>query len=451
MSNLPWWDAPTSTSPISAEVKLPGSKSQTNRALFLGAIVASPLAIRDALSSRDSVLAVRALEQLGVTFSSVSDDILVAHPPKQLQLSGTIDCGLAGTVMRFVPAIAAFGHGSVKFDGDPESYTRPVGPLLDALEQLGAGIEYHGEPGFMPFTLTGIGDKLADVPERIVVDSSDSSQYLSALLLAAPLAPRTLTIEVRGNVPSAAHIEMTTAMLEEQGVKISRTRAGAYLVAAGRPAPTPVQIEPDLSNAGPFLAAAVIAGGTVTVPDWPANTTQAGDAWKMILPQFGAQVVQHGTKLQVSAPGYRPGNSWAGVDLDLSRVGELTPTITALCLLAQSPSQLRGIAHLRGHETDRLRALVTEIERAGGRAEETPDGLIITPQPLHSADFDSYHDHRMAIFGALVGLAVPGCRVQNIATTDKTLPEFPQRWDAMLRGEASPALPSLARAIGMNS
>ena len=447
-----WWDAPSACGPLDSLVKLPGSKSQTNRALILGAIAAAPLTLQDPLMSRDSVLAARALEQLGATFTSAEPGQLTINPVKIPQLQGTIDCGLAGTVMRFVPAVAAFGTGTVTFDGDPQAYSRPVSPLLDALQQLGATVEYLGRPGRLPFRLTGLGaaNEASTLPLRVQIDSSQSSQYLSALLLAAPLAAQSFTVMPAGATPSAAHIEMTVQMLEDVGVAVTHTHGGDYLVAAQRPTGTTLRIEPDLSNAGPFLAAPLITGGQVTVSDWPNETTQAGDAWRVILPQFGAQITQHGHDLRVSAPG-RANDGWDGVDLDLGRVGELAPTVAALCLLAKTPSQLRGIGHLRGHETDRLAALVTQIRLAGGNATETADGIIIEPGPLQPTDFDSYHDHRMATFGALVGLAVAGCRVNNIETTAKTLPDFPQRWKAMLENQVPPPMPSLAGALGYES
>lgn len=439
------WPAPASPGPLAAHVHLPGSKSQTNRALILGATSESPLSIKGPLTSRDTVLAARALTQLGVRYSSPSPDVLVVHGPERFELSGTIDCGLAGTVMRFVPALATFGSGRVTFDGDEAARTRPLQDLLHALTQLGATIEFHGEPGMLPFTLCGRNPDAGQFPVGVTLDSSATSQYLSALLLAAPAGPQSFSINLVAAVPSAAHVEMTTRMLEDQGVETVRTSDDIYLASSRRPAGKPVTIEPDLSNAGPFLAAALICGGEVRLADWPSETDQAGADWAEILPRFGAEVFVHGEDLVVRGP-ERP---WGGIDLDLSRIGELTPTVAALCVLATGPSTLRGIAHLRGHETDRLAALVTEIRRCGADAEETPDGLIITPGKLRPADFKAYADHRMATFGALLGLAIPGCTVDDIHCTDKTVPNFPERWHALLVGTPGPALPSLAEELGV--
>lgn len=428
------WMAPARRGPLRASVTLPGSKSQTNRALLLGATARQPLEITGALLSRDTLLAARALQQLGVRFTGD----LTVHAPERFTLSGQIDCGLAGTVMRFVPALAAFGEGTVRFDGDEAARTRPLKDLLDALVTLGARVEYHGEPGSLPFSLTG---RTGEFPTEVTLDSSATSQYLSALLLAAPAAPQSFTVSLTGTVPSAAHVEMTTRMLADQGIPVRYDHG--YLASATRPAGVPITVEPDLSNAGPFLAATLICGGQVTLRHWPAESTQAGADWASLLPLFGAEVIEHGSDLVVRA-GSAP---WEGVDLDLGRIGELTPTIAALCTLATTPSRLRGIAHLRGHETNRLAALATEIRRCGGEAEETETGLIIRPGQLHPADFRAYADHRMATFGALLGLALPGSSVDDIACTEKTLPQFPARWEALLAGTDSPAIPSLGEAL----
>lgn len=441
------WPAPNCPGPLEAHVPLPGSKSQTNRALVLGALSQVPLQILGPLASRDTELAAAALRQLGVTFTAASEADLTVRGPSTFALTGTVDCGLAGTVMRFVPALAVWGEGSVTFDGDMSARSRPLAPLLEALASLGATIQYAGEPGFLPFTLTGRGNRVPP-PESVSLDSSASSQFLSALLLASPASPTGYRIELTGTTPSAAHVDMTVEMLESQGVTITREGPTTYGTTPARLTGAPIRIEPDLSNAGPFLAAAVICGGRVTIPDWPETTTQAGGHWQQILPRFGARVSLSAAGLVVEAD---EAGSWPGGDFDLNEVGELTPTIAALAALAKTPSRLTGIGHLRGHETDRLSALATELRRAGADARELDDGIEIHPGQMHPAVFRSYEDHRMATFGALLGLALPGSSVEDIACTDKTLPNFPARWDALLTGSAAPPLPSLSRALGVSS
>ena len=436
------WKAPVAPGPLDARVILPGSKSETIRALVLGATSQKPLLVQNALLSRDTLLAARALESLGVEFDSRKPDELLVTGPDRFRLSGSIDCGLAGTVMRFIPALATFGDGSVRFDGDSEARVRPLGDLLRALESLGAQVSYEGETGMLPFVLTGRGPGMR-MPGSIGLDSSATSQYLSALLLAGPAAPEAYTVELSGKVPSAAHIEMTQEMLEDQGISSVHTGKNGYLVSNRKPAGNPIRVEADLSNAGPFLAAPLVVGGTVRLQGWPAQTTQPGEMWKTILPHFGATVLIHGEDLVVQASGER----WRGIDLDLSRAGELTPTLAALCALATSESRLRGIGHLRGHETDRLAALVEELGKFGVEAEETSDGLIIRPGSAQPTDFSAYADHRMATFGALLGLAVPGCTVDDIECTSKTLPDFAARWEAMLSGADPVPAPSLSEEL----
>lgn len=442
MADLDWWDAPAARGPLDATVALPGSKSQTARALILGAVGVSPLEIRRPLASRDTVLAARALEHLGVAIDAAGHSVRIVPPATVAGDGHVIDCGLAGTVMRFVPAIAAFGQATVTFDGDEAARSRPVRPLLDALERLGATVRYLGEPGFLPFSITGAGPR--GLAPRVELDSSQSSQYLTALLLASCLAPAPFVIDLVGTPPSAAHIDMTVAMMAAQGVPVERLSAASYRVGGRRPNSRPIDIEPDLSNAGPFLAASLICGGTVRIADWPQRSTQAGDAWRSLIPLFGGSVTESEGSLAFSAPA---GGRWHGVTLDLGEIGELTPTVAALCALADSPSELVGIGHLRGHETNRLEALATEIRRCGADARVLDDGLRIIPGELRAARFESYADHRMATFGALMGLALPGSAVRDIGTTAKTLPDFPSRWLAMLAGEPSPAIPDLASTL----
>lgn len=413
----PRWPAPAATGPVSATVPLPGSKSVTNRALLLAALADGPGVVRRALRSRDADLMVEALRALGAEIDDDGDDYRVT--PGQVRGGARIDVGLAGTVMRFVPPMAALAEGEVRFDGDPHARTRPMGPLLDALRALGAEIDNDT----LPFTLRG--------PVRggeVTIDASASSQLVSGLLLTAARFEKGVTIRHEGPpVPSMPHIAMTVRMLRAAGVAIDDSARDRWRVEPGPIAARDLVVEPDLSNAAPFLAAAMVTGGTVTIPDWPAETSQPGDALRDLLPLMGASVSVDAAGLTLTGA-----DRLQGVDVDLHEVGELAPTIAALAALASSASRLRGIAHLRGHETDRLAALVTEINRLGGDAEETPDGLVIRPRPLRPALFHTYADHRMATAGAVIGLRVPGVEVENIATTGKTLPEFPRMWAALL-------------------
>ncbi|MGY4645669.1 3-phosphoshikimate 1-carboxyvinyltransferase [Cellulomonas sp. URHB0016] len=423
------WPAPQADGPLDALVDVPGSKSLTNRYLVLAALAEGPGSLRGALRSRDTLLMAAALGRLGVTVEEDGADWVVT--PGTLTGSTTIHCGLAGTVMRFLPAVAALADGPVRFDGDATALVRPMGPVLAALRQLGVRVDEHGEPGHLPFTVHGRGGALGG---QVDVDASASSQFVSGLLLAAARFTNGLTVRHTGRtLPSLPHIEMTVAVLRAAGISVDDSRPAIWHVSPGPVAPRDVRVEPDLSNAAPFLCAALVAGGTVQVPGWPTSTTQPGGLLPGILERMGGATRLEGGVLSVTGTGVV-----RGVDLDLHAAGELAPTIAALAALADSPTRLRGIAHLRGHETDRLAALASEITRVGGQAEQTADGLVITPRALTAGTWRTYEDHRMATAGALVGLRVPGIDVEDVATTSKTLPDFVGMWTGMIAAGAGP-------------
>ncbi|MEE1622188.1 3-phosphoshikimate 1-carboxyvinyltransferase [Zafaria sp. J156] len=417
------WPAPHVTGPVDAVVQVPASKSLTNRYLVLAAVADGPSRLRSPLFSRDSELMIAALEALGARIRRVPGEgrfgpDLVVEPIGGTVPDRAVDCGLAGTVMRFVPPVAALVPGRTSFDGDPHARARPMGPVVEALRQLGIQVDDAGS-GSLPFTVEGGGR----VPGgRLVIDASGSSQFVSALLLVGARFEEGLHLEHVGKpVPSLDHIRMTIEVLRGAGVEVDDSVPDHWVVSPGTIRAFDVVIEQDLSNAGPFLAAALATGGTVRIPGWPAETTQVGDLWRDILERMGATVEYDGGTLTVTGSG-----SIAGIDL--ADASELAPTVAALCALAESPSRLSGIAHLRGHETDRLAALVAEINRLGGDAEETADGIVVRPRPLTGTVVRSYADHRMATAGAVIGLRVPGVRVEDIGTTSKTMPEFPGLW-----------------------
>lgn len=412
-------------SPIEASVTLPGSKSITNRALILAALADGPSTVRGALRSRDTDLMIGALRTLGATITERDGGTTLDVTPGPLR-GGEVHCGLAGTVMRFVPPVAALADGTVRFDGDEQARVRPMSTVLDALRALGAEID--GDR--LPFTVHGRG---AVRGGSVTIDASASSQFVSGLLLSGAAFDEGVTVRHSGEpVPSMPHIEMTVEMLRAAGVVVDTSEPDTWRVPPSTIRAVNVTVEPDLSNATPFLAAAAVTGGTVSVPLWPESTTQAGDAIRGILERMGAEVSWADGVLTVRGP-----QKLTGIDVDLHDVGELTPTVAALAALADSPSSLRGIAHLRGHETDRLAALATEIVRLGGAVTETADGLEIEPAPLHGGIWHSYADHRMATAGAIVGLVVDGIEVEDIGTTAKTLPGFEELWLSFLSGRSS--------------
>jgi 3-phosphoshikimate 1-carboxyvinyltransferase len=415
------WPAPVARTPVEARVELPGSKSLTNRALVLAALADGPSVVRRALRSRDTELMAAALAGLGSAVDTAAEDWTVT--PGDLH-GGSVDCGLAGTVMRFVPPVAALARGTVAFDGDPHARTRPMSGVLDALRGLGVHVDDGGR-GTLPFTVEGVGS----VPGgRVVIDASSSSQFVSALLLAGARYDGGVSVHHQGPpVPSLPHIEMTVACLREHGVEVETDGATTWSVAPSTIHATDVVIEPDLSNAAPFLMLAITSGGRLRIPGWPRHTTQAGDALRHLLSRMGAEVNLDDHGLTVSA-----GETLLGIDADLHDVGELAPALAALCALAETPSRLRGIAHIRGHETDRLAALSTELRGLGAEVTEHPDGLSFEPADLHGGTFHTYADHRMAHAAVVVGSAVEGVLVEDVGTTSKTFPGFAEVWAGLV-------------------
>lgn len=418
------WPAPRALSAVRARVELPGSKSLTNRELVLAALATGPGVVRRALRSRDTELMAAALTALGSRVDTSGVDWTVTPGISAAASTPvTVDCGLAGTVMRFVPPLAALHGGAVSFDGDPHARTRPMGEVLGALRAV--GVDVAGPDGDrLPFTVRGTGSVRGGT---VQIDASASSQFVSALLLAGPAYEGGIEVRHVGRpVPSQPHIEMTVACLRERGVEVEVHDADRWRVGPGPVAARDVEIEPDLSNAAPFLMLALTSTGSVTVPGWPARTTQAGDALRDLLSRMGAEVQLDDAGLTVTGTG-----AIHGIDVDLHDVGELAPAIAALAALADSPSRLRGIAHIRGHETDRLAALATELNGLGARVTEHEDGLSVEPAALHGGVFHTYADHRMAHAAVVLGSAVDGIQVENITTTAKTFPGFEHVWSAL--------------------
>jgi 3-phosphoshikimate 1-carboxyvinyltransferase len=416
------WPAPSPDGPVRATVRVPGSKSLTNRALLLAALAEAPSTVSNALRSRDTELMVQALRVLGAEVDAAGEHWHVV--PGTATADGTVDCGLAGTVMRFVPALAALGRGRIRFDGDPHARTRPMAAVLEALRALGVDIEDGGR-GTLPFTVHGHGHVAGG---EVRVDASASSQFVSALLLVGPRYDAGVVVRHVGTpVPSRPHVDMTVAMLRERGVTVDESERDVWRVSPGPIRAVDMTVEPDLSNAAPFLAAAAVTGGTVTVPDWPATTTQPGAILPELLGRMGATSERGPAALTL-----RGSDRLTGLDLDLRDVGELAPAVAAVCALASTPSRLRGLAHIRGHETDRLAALTRELGALGAQVVEHADGLDIAPAPLHGGRFATYADHRMAHAAAIVGLRVPGVLVEDVATTAKTFPGFERVWGEMV-------------------
>jgi len=415
----PTWLAPLATEPVIAAITVPGSKSITNRALVLAALADQPSTLRQPLRSRDTLLMAAGLRALGTQIDEVAEHRWRVMPGA-LRGPATIDVGNAGTVMRFLPPVATLAEGPVRFDGDPRCRQRPLGPLVTGLIELGAFVADE-QRRTLPLTIHGKGRLPGGV---VTIDASTSSQLVSGLLLAGARFDQGIEVWHQGpEIPSFPHIAMTVAMLRAAGADVDDRTSNRWRVAPGTLVGRDLVVEPDLSSAAPFLAAALVTGGRVTIPGWPEQTIQPGDALRNLFSGMGGRWELGLTGLTLTGSG-----QIHGIDVDLHDVGELTPVLAAVAALADSPSTLRGIAHLRTHETDRLAALATQLNALGGNVTETADGLTIRPQPLHGGIFTTYDDHRLAMAAAVLGLVVPGIEVENIATTGKTLPKFPELW-----------------------
>lgn len=416
------WTAPTATGPVRGRVPLPGSKSLTNRALVLAALADGPSVVSAPLRARDTDLMAAAIRTLGSSLDETpAGDWRIAPGPLP---SGPVqvDCGLAGTVARFLPPVAALGVAPVRFVGDRRMSERPLGPLLGALRALGA----HANSDAVPVTVVG--------PARggaVTVDASTSSQLVSGLLLSAAALPDGLDLRHVGPpVPSSHHLAMTVTMLTEAGVAVEAT-SDRWQVAPGPIRAVDRRIEPDLSSASAFLAAAAATGGSVSIPGWPARTDQPGAALPGLLEAMGCTVRRDDDLLTVDGP-----TALDGLVADLRDVPELALTLAALATLARSPSRLSGIGHLRLQESDRLGVIAAELGKLGARIEVLDSGgLAITPAPLSAPDgvvLDPLADHRLAMAYAVVGLVVPGVAIDDIATTGKTVPGFARIWERLV-------------------
>jgi 3-phosphoshikimate 1-carboxyvinyltransferase len=425
----PLWDAPYAHSPVLADVRVPGSKSMTNRALVLGAIASGRSHLRRPLRSRDTAIMVAALRALGATIDDSDDGSWSIDGGGFASSPAHVEVGNAGTVLRFVPPIASLATGPISFDGDEAIRRRPIGPLLVALRELGIEVD-DGSRGALPFVVHGRGSARGGA---VAIDASASSQLISSLLLAGASYERGVDVRHIGErpVPNAPHVAMTVAMLRDRGVSVSADTTH-WSVAPGAIAAVDQAIEPDLSSAAPFLAAAVVTGGRVLVRDWPTESTQPGAMLPSLLERFGASVSTDDRGLTV-----RGGGTINGAELSLRDAGELTPVLAAIAAVASSPSRLLGVDYLRGHETDRLAALARELNALGADVRELDDGLEIQPKPLRGTIFSTYDDHRMAMAAAVIGLAVEGVKVENIATTDKTLPDFAVLWAEAVNGQGA--------------
>jgi len=411
------WQTPFADAPVDGRVHVPGSKSEANRALLLAALSDGPSTIGGLPTSRDTSLMTDALRALGTVIEGSN-----VRPPECFQGGADIDCGLAGTVMRFVPPLAMLADGPTRFHGDARASERPLTPLLSALRALGAEITADCVP-------------LALTPPKIwndgavTIDASQSSQFVSGLLLAGAQFPNGLDLRHEGaTLPSRPHIDMTIAMLAAHGAQVDEPEPNHWTVAPGALRAVDTVVEPDLTNAAAFLLAGVLTGGRSTVAHWPSTTTQPGALILQIIESFGGWWQRDDDAMTAGA-----NQPLTGCNVDLSAASELTPVVAALAAAANGPSRLTGIGHIRGHETDRLAAIHNALAAVGVPSGVDEDGLTIEGgQARHGGVIDSADDHRMVHLGALLGLVTPDVQVARAQAVAKTMPNFLTVWESLV-------------------
>jgi len=412
--------------PLAASVTVPGSKSITNRALVLAALGDRPKTLlTGALQSEDTEVMVACLNELGFGIEPEWETAsIVVYRSKSKVIpssSAELFVGNSGTTVRFVTALAALGHGRYRLDGVPRMRERPIQDLLDAINALGANAFSEAGNGCPPVVIQSEGLKGGTVAIRADL----SSQFLSALLMAAPRADSELLIRVEGPRVSEPYVEMTLDMLHAWGAEVE-SLADGYLAKVGfRDSPAEYAIEPDASAASYFWAAAAVTGGRVMVLRLTRDSLQGDVAFVDALEKMGCRIEECAEGIAVQ------GFSLKGIDIDMNAISDTAMTLAAVALFAEGPTTIRNIAHVRHKETDRIAAVAAELRKLGATVEEFDDGLRIVPGPLKGCSVATYDDHRMAMSLAIVGLKVPGVKIENPGCVAKTYPGFWQDWARM--------------------
>ncbi|MBW4456171.1 MAG: 3-phosphoshikimate 1-carboxyvinyltransferase [Nostoc indistinguendum CM1-VF10] len=413
--------------PVDATVEIPGSKSLTNRALLVAALAQGDSVLENALFSEDSEYFAKCVEQLGIpiTLNPHQAQIQVAGrggdiPAKQADLF----VGLAGTAARFISALVALGNGEYRLDGVPRMRERPMGDLLTVLEAGGATINFEGNSGFMPYTVYSKGF----AGGNFSLKANQTSQQLSALLMIAPYAQQDTNIEVEGTLVSQSYVKMTCRLMADFGVEVNQIGDNQFQIKAGqRYQARHYTVEPDASNASYFFAAAAVTGGRVRVKHLTKQSCQGDILWLDVLEQMGCQIKDSDDYTEVTGP-----KQLQGIDIDMNDISDLVQTLGAIAPFASSPITIRNVEHIRYKETDRIKAVVTELRRLGVKVEEFADRLKIEPGPITPAAIETYHDHRMAMAFAVTGLKVPGIVIKDPGCTAKTFPDYFTRFFQML-------------------
>ena len=408
----------TPSGPLSAVIRPPGSKSITNRALVCAALAEGTSVLSGALDSEDTRVMIAALQTLGLSIAARGggETIEVAGCGGRIPARGAeLFVGNSGTTIRFLTAMVSLGHGRFRLDGVERMRNRPIADLLAALNQLGANARSERSNGCPPVVVESAGLRGG----RATVHGDISSQFLSGLLMAAPYAEQGVEIAVEGPLVSQPYVAMTLGVMKSFGVEIDAPRLDRFEIPPGKHyRGCRYSIEPDASAASYFWGAAAVAGGSVKVLGLTRGALQGDVAFCECLARMGCQVDYATDGIAVT------GGELVGIDVDMNTISDTVQTLAAVALFAKGPTTIRGVAHIRHKETDRIGDLVRELRRLGAEVDELADGLRITPAPLHGAEIETYNDHRMAMSLALVGLRVPNVLINNPACTEKTYPRF---------------------------
>jgi 3-phosphoshikimate 1-carboxyvinyltransferase len=411
--------------PVDAIIRVPGSKSITNRALIISALADGTSTIENSLFSDDPYWLMAALTGLGLPTKAdrETDTVIVEGQRGIIPKSGVeVFVGNAGTAARFLPPVLALGEGPYLVDGVARMRERPVGDLVEAMKGLGARVGYAGEEGRFPIEVEGGGIRGGVVGVR----GTRSSQFLSGLLMAAPYAEEPVVLEVEGGLVSRPYIGITLGVMKDFGVEVVNEGRDRFVVPPGVYKAGKYVVEPDASGASYFFAAAALTGGRVRVPGLGASSSQGDLAFVEVLEEMGCEVEIGANYVEVRGP-----ERLRGVEVDMNEISDTMITLGAIAPFTSSPTTIKNVAHTRAQETDRIAAVAQELTRLGIRVEEYPDGLKITPGPVNSGTVRTYDDHRMAMAFSLLGLVVPGIRIQNPSCVTKTLPDYFQRLEAL--------------------
>jgi 3-phosphoshikimate 1-carboxyvinyltransferase len=406
--------------PVHGSIRPPGSKSITNRALVCAALAGGISTLSGGLDSEDTQVMIDSLHRLGIPVEREHDGsrLVVSGCGGQLPTSETdLFVGNSGTTIRFLTAMTTLGRGTYRLDGVPRMHERPIADLLSALNQLGADVRSEAGTGCPPVVVHANG-----LPGgRATIRGDISSQFLSGLLMAAPLARNNVELIVEGDLVSKPYVTMTIGVMQEFGVQAHYSGLSRFLISGQQHyRGCEYAIEPDASAASYFWGLVAVTGGEVTVEGLALRALQGDVEFVGCLEKMGCRILHDRRGITVAGPSA----PLRGIDVDMNAISDTAQTLAVVALFAEGPTTIRGVAHIRHKETDRIADLARELRKLGAGVEELSDGMRITPAPLHGAEIETYNDHRMAMSFALAGMRIPGVTIRNPGCAAKTYPRF---------------------------